>query len=119
MKKHLLIVIVVLGVTNCGGGIDVTKLPGVWELAGERCDEAGACKREIYTDADSREKFTDDGLYINPHARNRYEVRRGTIYFADDKNAFTVKYAEIIRVDDRQLLLRVKSGIRRYARVSL
>lgn len=119
MNKGIIFIIIGLAFQGCGSRIDAGKIPGVWELAGDRCDEQGQCKREIYTDADSREKFTTDGLYLSPHMRTRYTVQGGAIYFADDKNQFTIKHADIVRIDEHQLLLKNRSVIRRYSRVSI
>ena len=93
-------------------------LIGTWEWTGDACDARGHCKKEIITDEDNREAFTDTGLYISKMSRTAYVVEGAEIRLASDKHSFKTVYGDIISIQNGIMLLKKSGAIRRYSRIA-
>ncbi|OHD69538.1 MAG: hypothetical protein A2W19_00580 [Spirochaetes bacterium RBG_16_49_21] len=120
MKKFnicLIIITAILANSLCSKSSFNTALVGSWEWSGDGCDEQGACKKDIITDEESRDTFTEEGLFLSKNSRNKYALKGDTIYFASEHNSYDTRYAEIASIRGDVMLLKFKNGIRKYGRV--
>lgn len=93
-------------------------LIGTWEWTGDACDARGHCRKEIITDEDTRETFTDTGLYISKMSKTAYAVMGAEIRLASDKHSFKTEYGEIVSIQNGIMLVKKSGVIRRYSKIA-
>lgn len=101
----------------CSRGDYRAALVGTWEWTGDVCGADGNCKKEIITDEENREVFTDDGWYLSKRMRTGYDVKGAEIRLSSEKNSYNTIYGEILSIKNGVMILKKDSGTRRYGRV--
>jgi hypothetical protein len=93
------------------------SLVGTWEWTGDVCGADGKCKKEIITDEENREIFTEDGLYISKRAKIGYIVKGAEIRLASDRNTYDTIFGTIISIKKDLMVLKKEAAMRRYTRI--